>query len=93
MAYLKHGKALCGLFKTPHSAMWSSSLSQRLQLETGRGTLFWQGGWQDFRKSPYINYACNFFTDSFFPLLLFEYSVVVAYLINVRGCVEIVPGR
>ena len=35
---------------------------------------FDRDGLQDFLTTPCINYACNFLTDSFFSLLLFEYS-------------------
>ena len=43
------------------------------------GGLLWESGkhlgkWQDFRTAPYINYAYNFLTDSFFKKLLFVYS-------------------
>ena len=72
--------------------MWSSSLlDSDYNLKLAEELSFFDnwGDWQDFLTTPCINYACNFSTDSFFSLLLFEYSVIVVYLVNVRGSVEI----
>ena len=84
MAYFKHHKAQCG--RHDYHSDYNLKLAEEL-------SYFDRDGLQDFLTSPYNNYACNFLTDSFFSLLLFEYSVIVAYLINVRGCVEIVQGN
>jgi len=55
------------LFKTPQSALWSSSLLSRFP--------FWQGLWSRFSNNPYMNYACHFLTDS--SRLLFEHDSVI----------------
>ena len=83
MGYFKHPKAQCGHHH--YRSVYNLKLAEEL-------SYFEEGGLQDFLTTPDINYACNFLTDSFFSLLLFEYSLIVAYLTNVQGCVEIVPG-
>ena len=81
MAYFKHHKAECG--RHHYHSDYNLELAEEL-------SYFDRDSLQDFLTTPYINYAYNFLTDSFFSLSLFEYSVIVAYLINVRGCAEIV---
>ena len=83
MACFKHHKVQCGRYH------YHSDYNLKLVEEL---SYFDREVYKISSQPPYINYACNFLTDSFFSLLLFEYSVIVAYLINVRGCVDIVPG-
>ena len=83
MAYFKHHKAQCG--RHHYHSDYNLKLVEEL-------SYFDREVYKISSQPPYINYACNFLTDSFFSLLLFEYSVIVAYLINVWGCVDIVPG-
>ena len=72
--------------------MWSSSLSYSdCNLKLTQGLSYFDKEVGKISAKPLI-LRMHFLTDSFFSLLLFEYSVIVAYIINVRGCVEIVTG-
>ena len=83
MAYFKDHKAQCG--RHHYHSDYNLKLVEEL-------SYFDREVCKISSQPSYFDYACNFLTDSFFSLLLFEYSVIVAYLINVRGCVDIVPG-
>ena len=73
--------------------MWSSSLSYSdCNLKLAQGLSYFDKEVGKISAKRLILRMPHFLTDSFFSLLLFEYSVIVAYIINVRGCVEIVTG-
>ena len=47
---------------------------------------------QGFRTNPYINYAFNFLTDSFFSLFVYSDSMKWLHTFNVWGCAKILPS-
>ena len=82
VAYFKHHKAQCGRHHY-HGDFNLKLVEEHSYFDSEVGKI----------SSQHLTLIIHaiFLTDSFFSLLQFEYSVIVAYLIDVRGCVEIVP--